>query len=97
MFMSAVDTTIVNVAIPDISRDLHAAESELQWVMDGFLIALGGFLLVGSGAADRFGRARARRRPLEQSPAPADVVAADARRAGHAPVAARPGHAVRRA
>ena len=58
MFMSAVDTTIVNVAIPDISRDLHAAESELQWVMDGFLIALGGFLLVGSGAADRFGRKR---------------------------------------
>jgi len=58
MFISAVDATIVNVAIPEISRDLHAAESELQWVMDGFLIALGGFLLVGSGLADRFGRKR---------------------------------------
>jgi MFS family permease len=58
MFISAVDTTIVNVALPEISRDLHAAESELQWVMDSFLIALGGFLLVGSGSADRFGRKR---------------------------------------
>jgi EmrB/QacA subfamily drug resistance transporter len=58
MFISAVDMTIVNVALPSISRDLHAAESELQWVMDGFLIALAGFLLVGSGAADHFGRRR---------------------------------------
>ena len=58
MFISAVDTTIVNVAIPDISHDLHAGVSELQWVMDGFLIALAGFLLVGSGLADRFGRKR---------------------------------------
>ena len=34
------DTTIVDVAIPDISHDLDAGVSELQWVMDGFLIAL---------------------------------------------------------
>jgi MFS family permease len=58
MFISAVDTTIVNVAIPDISHDLDAGVSELQWVMDGFLIALAGFLLGGSGTADRFGRKR---------------------------------------
>jgi MFS transporter, DHA2 family, multidrug resistance protein len=58
MFISAVDQTIVDVALPDISKDLHAGVSELQWVMDGFLIALAGFLLVGSGLADRFGRKR---------------------------------------
>jgi MFS family permease len=56
MFISTVDTTIVDVAIPDISHDLDAGVSELQWVMDGFLIALAGFLLLGSGTADRFGR-----------------------------------------
>jgi EmrB/QacA subfamily drug resistance transporter len=58
MFISAVDMTIVNVALPDISRQLGAGIGELQWVMDGFLIALAGLLLVGSGLADRFGRRR---------------------------------------
>jgi EmrB/QacA subfamily drug resistance transporter len=58
MFISAVDMTIVNVALPDISNDLGAGVGELQWVLDGFLVALAGLLLVGSGLADRFGRKR---------------------------------------
>jgi DHA2 family multidrug resistance protein-like MFS transporter len=58
MFISAVDMTIVNVALPDISEDLNAGIGELQWVIDGFLVALAGLLLVGSGLADRFGRKR---------------------------------------
>jgi EmrB/QacA subfamily drug resistance transporter len=58
MFISAVDMTIVNVALPDISSDLGAGVGELQWVLDGFLVALAGLLLVGSGLADRFGRKR---------------------------------------
>jgi MFS transporter, DHA2 family, multidrug resistance protein len=58
MFISAVDMTIVNVALPDISEDLNAGIGELQWVLDGFLVALAGLLLVGSGLADRFGRKR---------------------------------------
>jgi len=58
MFISAVDMTIVNVALPDISEDLDAGVGELQWVLDGFLVALAGLLLVGSGLADRFGRKR---------------------------------------
>jgi DHA2 family multidrug resistance protein-like MFS transporter len=56
MFISAVDMTIVNVALPAISEDLNAGVGELQWVIDGFLVALAGLLLVGSGLADRFGR-----------------------------------------
>jgi MFS transporter, DHA2 family, multidrug resistance protein len=56
MFISAVDMTIVNVALPDISENLNAGVGELQWVLDGFLVALAGLLLVGSGLADRFGR-----------------------------------------
>jgi EmrB/QacA subfamily drug resistance transporter len=58
MFISAVDMTIVNVALPDISEDLNAGVGELQWVLDAFLVALAGLLLVGSGLADRFGRKR---------------------------------------
>ena len=58
MFISAVDMTIVNVALPDISEDLNAGLGELQWVLDGFLVALAGLLLMGSGLADRFGRKR---------------------------------------
>jgi EmrB/QacA subfamily drug resistance transporter len=58
MFISAVDMTIVNVALPDISEDLNASVGELQWVLDAFLVALAGLLLVGSGLADRFGRKR---------------------------------------
>jgi MFS transporter, DHA2 family, multidrug resistance protein len=58
MFISAVDLTIVNVALPDISQDLGAGIGELQWVLDAFLVALAGLLLLGSGLADRFGRKR---------------------------------------
>jgi EmrB/QacA subfamily drug resistance transporter len=58
MFISAVDSTIVNVGLPEISRDLNARLGGLQWIIDGFLVCLGGMLLVGSGLADRFGRRR---------------------------------------
>jgi EmrB/QacA subfamily drug resistance transporter len=58
MFISAMDMTIVNVALPDMSDDLNAGIGELQWVLDAFLVSLAGMLLVGSGLADRFGRRR---------------------------------------
>lgn len=58
MFISAVDSTIVNVALPAIARDLDARFGALQWVIDGFLVCLAGMLLVGSGLADHFGRRR---------------------------------------
>jgi EmrB/QacA subfamily drug resistance transporter len=58
MFISAMDMTIVNVALPDMSADLNAGIGELQWVLDAFLVSLAGLLLAGSGLADRFGRRR---------------------------------------
>jgi EmrB/QacA subfamily drug resistance transporter len=58
MFISAMDMTIVNVALPDMSNDLNAGIGELQWVLDAFLVSLAGLLLVGGGLADRFGRRR---------------------------------------
>jgi EmrB/QacA subfamily drug resistance transporter len=58
MFISAMDMTIVNVALPAMSNDLDAGIDELQWVLDAFLVSLAGLLLVGNGLADRFGRRR---------------------------------------
>lgn len=57
-FMTIVDLTIVNVALPTIGDKLHFAESNLQWVVTAYGIAFGGFLLLGGRAADLLGRRR---------------------------------------
>ena len=57
-FMTAVDLTIVNVALPTIGRRLHFAESDLQWVVTAYALTFGGFLLLGGRAADLLGRRR---------------------------------------
>src|SRR5947199_2524880 len=57
-FMTIVDLTIVNVALPTIGRDLHFSESNLQWVVTAYAITFGGFLLLGGRAADLLGRRR---------------------------------------
>src|SRR6266496_2536978 len=57
-FMTIVDLTIVNVALPTIGRDLHFSESNLQWVVTAYGLTFGGFLLLGGRAADVLGRRR---------------------------------------
>jgi EmrB/QacA subfamily drug resistance transporter len=57
-FMTIVDLTIVNVALPTIGRELHFSESNLQWVVTAYGITFGGFLLLGGRAADLLGRRR---------------------------------------
>ena len=57
-FMTVVDLTIVNVALPTIGRALHFSESNLQWVVTAYGIAFGGLLLLGGRAADLLGRRR---------------------------------------
>src|SRR5215471_14065440 len=57
-FMTVVDLTIVNVALPTIGRDLHFSESDLQWVVTAYGITFGGLLLLGGRAADLLGRRR---------------------------------------
>ena len=57
-FMTIVDLTIVNVALPTIGRALHFSESNLQWVVTAYGITFGGFLLLGGRAADLLGRRR---------------------------------------
>src|SRR5436190_21253819 len=57
-FMTIVDLTIVNVALPTIGEKLHFSESNLQWVVTAYGITFGGFLLLGGRAADLLGRRR---------------------------------------
>jgi len=57
-FMTAVDLTIVNVALPTIGVKLHFPESDLQWVVTAYALTFGGFLLLGGRAADLLGRRR---------------------------------------
>jgi EmrB/QacA subfamily drug resistance transporter len=57
-FITIVDFTIVNVALPTIGRKLHFPESDLQWVVTAYGLTLGGFLLLGGRAADLLGRRR---------------------------------------
>lgn len=54
----SMDATIVNVALPDIRRDLQASLRGLQWVIDAYTIVLASFLMLGGSMADRFGRRR---------------------------------------
>ena len=57
-FMTVVDLTIVNVALPTIGRSLHFSEANLQWVVTAYGIAFGGLLMLGGRAADLIGRRR---------------------------------------
>ena len=56
--MVVLDTTIVNVALPSIQRDLHFSQSSLTWVIDGYLITFGSLLLLAGRLGDLFGRKR---------------------------------------
>ncbi|WP_324198728.1 MFS transporter [Nocardia amamiensis] len=57
--MLLIDVTIVNVALPDIAADLGTGLSGLQWVVDGYALALAALLLVFGSLADRVGAERA--------------------------------------
>ncbi len=57
-FMTVLDVSIVNVALPSIGADLDFSRDSLQWVITAYAIAFGGFLLLGGRAADLLGRRR---------------------------------------
>src|SRR3954453_9042031 len=58
IFMLLLDITIVNVALPDIQRDLGASLSDLQWVIDAYALTLAALLLTAGSLADLLGRRR---------------------------------------
>jgi len=57
-FLDFVDASIVNVALPSIRHDLHISVQNVQWVLSGYLLTYGGFMLLGGRAADLLGRRR---------------------------------------
>jgi len=59
LFMVMLDSTVVNLALPTIQRKLGASISELQWIVDAFVLALASLLLTGGTLGDMFGRRKA--------------------------------------
>jgi EmrB/QacA subfamily drug resistance transporter len=55
-FVINVDTTIVNVALPTLVRELHASNAQLQWVVDAYNLLFAGSVLAAGSLSDRFGR-----------------------------------------
>ena len=58
MLMNALDATVVNVALPKIQEDLHFTQAGLAWVIDAYLVAFAGFLLMAGRLGDLIGRKR---------------------------------------
>jgi EmrB/QacA subfamily drug resistance transporter len=56
--MAMLDGTIVNVALPRIGTELGASVAGLQWILDGYLLALASLILVAGALGDRYGRRR---------------------------------------
>src|SRR4051812_49719963 len=57
-FLDFIDASIVNVALPDIRRDLHFSVQNLQWVLSGYLLTYGGLMPLRGRLADLLGRPR---------------------------------------
>src|SRR5436305_6598595 len=55
-FVINVDTTIINVALPTLVRELHTSNTQLQWVVDAFNLVFAGTVLALGSVSDRFGR-----------------------------------------
>lgn len=58
LLIVSLDNTVLNVALPTLVRDLHASTTELQWIVDSYVIVFAGLLLVAGSLADRVGRKR---------------------------------------
>jgi EmrB/QacA subfamily drug resistance transporter len=59
VFVTLMDGTIVNVALPSLATDLGASTRQLQWIVDAYLLVFTGLLLAAGGLGDRYGRKRA--------------------------------------
>src|ERR1700745_2292659 len=58
LFIVGLDATIVNVALPNIGRELHSSVSGLQWTIDAYSLVLASLLMLSGSTADRVGRRR---------------------------------------
>jgi len=57
-FLALAAVSVVNIALPSIRRDLHMPVQNVQWILSGYLLTFGGFMLLGGRSADLFGRRR---------------------------------------
>lgn len=57
-FMALLDMSVVNVALPAMQTRLHAPMTDIQWVVDSYVLCLSAFMLTGGALGDRFGRKR---------------------------------------
>jgi len=64
LLMVNLDNTVLNVALPTLVRDLHATTTELQWIVDAYVLVFAGLLLTAGNVADRIGRKKAFRAGL---------------------------------
>ncbi|HEY2060246.1 MAG TPA: MFS transporter [Amycolatopsis sp.] len=55
-FMAMLDVSVVSVALPAIQRDLHTGFTDLQWIVDGYTVAIAAAILTGGTLGDRYGR-----------------------------------------
>ncbi len=58
LLVLVVDNTVLNVAIPTLVRDLHASNSDIQWMIDAYILVFAGLLLTAGSLSDRHGRRR---------------------------------------
>ena len=58
LFVIGLDNTILNVALPTLESDLSASSSQLQWIVDSYMLVFAGLLLTAGALGDRFGRKR---------------------------------------
>jgi EmrB/QacA subfamily drug resistance transporter len=58
LLLVSIGNTILNLALPSIRDDLDASSSDLQWIVDGYMLVFAGLLLVAGSLGDRFGRRR---------------------------------------
>ena len=59
LLVISLDNTILNVALPSIEGDLGASASQMQWIVDSYILVFAGLLLTAGSLGDRFGRKRA--------------------------------------
>ena len=59
LVLIGMDNTVLNVALPPIARELGASGSQLQWIVDAYVLVFAGLLLTMGAVGDRFGRKRA--------------------------------------
>lgn len=58
LLVLVVDNTVLNVAIPSLVRELHASASDIQWIIDAYILVFAGLLLTAGSLSDRHGRRR---------------------------------------